>query len=440
MYEILQAALIGSTVGIICGCVPGVGMFVACAILYPILLDLQPVELLMFYTCMVCSAQYFGSVTAIYLGIAGEASSFPAVVEGYNLSKQGQGQKAIFLTGVGSFIGTTFGLIAIGLMALATISLSLTSLEKSILFAIVGISLIWTTKNKLTLDVFLIILAIGLCHIGYSGNTNIPLTYFDILIFSQGIHFFPLCAGLLSMKEVLSAEDHSQKELLSREKFLRIKSLFAHKWCILRGSLIGSLGGLLPGLTTISASHLSYLAEKRIQNNYKPGNTFCLTSSETANNAGSITQLFPLLMFGIPITGSEAIIYAMLDIKGWENSANEVLGLLSNQWHLLLFVNLIALTLAIKFAKHFVKIVPNNNTLLKIVVFFILCFTTYLVGETTQGQGLFNMVLFWIATFIAWKTPRVNYIPFIFWMVVGHILLDHFYTFLMINEYYAGAN
>ena len=96
--------------------------------------------------------------------------------------------------------------------------------------------------------------------------------------------------------------------------------------------------------------------------------------------------------------------------------------------------------LAIKFAKHFVKIVPNNNTILKIVVFFILCFTTYLVGETTQGQGLFNMVLFWIATFIAWKTPRVNYIPFIFWMVVGHILLDHFYTFLMINEYYAGAN
>ena len=111
MFDLIQIAFFGGAVGILCGLIPGVGMLVAIAMLYPILLGLQPVELLMFYTCMVCSAQYFGSITAIYLGIAGEASSFPAVVEGYSLSKQGSGQRSIFLTGVGSFVGTMFGLL-----------------------------------------------------------------------------------------------------------------------------------------------------------------------------------------------------------------------------------------------------------------------------------------------------------------------------------------
>ena len=117
MVELLQIALFGGLVGIICGLIPGVGMLVGIAILYPFLLDFQPVELLIFYTSMVCSAQYFGSITAIYLGLAGEASSFPAVVEGYSLSKQGKGQQSILLTGVGSFIGTMFGLGFIALLS-----------------------------------------------------------------------------------------------------------------------------------------------------------------------------------------------------------------------------------------------------------------------------------------------------------------------------------
>lgn len=435
MYDLLQVAITGSAVGIICGLIPGVGMLGAIALLYPLLLYFSPIELLMFYTCMVCSAQYFGSVTAIYLGIAGEASSFPAVVEGYNLSKQGKGQCAIYLTGVGSFIGTAFGLFFIALLALININLYLTSFERIILFVLIGFSLIMITKNNKVLDILLIFLALALCHVGYSGNSNIPLHYFDLLFLSQGIHYFPLCAGLLSMKEILSAEEVTREQLLLNDKFDRIKELLSHRYAILRGSLIGSIGGMLPGLTTISASHLAYLAEKKVnERTYKKGNTYCITSSETANNSGSITQLFPLLMFGIPISGSEAIIYSLLDIRGWEASAHEVLGLLSNNWYLLLGVNLIALVLAIKFAKHFVKIIPKNNNMLKLIIFSILMFICYYVGEEQTGYGWFWIFLFLLSTTVAWRFPNINFIPFIFWMIIGHIVLDNFYTLLMIHE------
>jgi putative tricarboxylic transport membrane protein len=436
MIELVQIALLGGIVGIICGLIPGVGMLVGIAILYPFLLDFQPVELLVFYISMVCSAQYFGSITAIYLGIAGEASSFPAVIEGYSLSKQGKGQQSIFLTGVGSFIGTMFGLLFIAVLSVTVLDLTLTTLEKMILFMIVGLSLILTTKNKLLTDLSLIVLALGLSHIGVSINSNIPLFHFDLIFLSQGISYFTLAAGLLCMKEVLHAEKTNTK-IIVVENYNAIKELVKHKYSIIRGSIIGSIGGMLPGLTTISASHLAYMAEKRVhKNTYKKGNTHCLTSSETANNSGSITQLFPLLMFGIPITGSEAIIYQMLEMKGWEGSATQPLALLASNWWILVGVNVIMLVLAIRFAKHFVKLIPSNDLLLKLGIFFILLIVVYVVGDKQTGFGLFNVVLFLFTTVIAYLFPKVNFLPFVFWMCIGDIWLENFYTFLQIYEIY----
>lgn len=42
-----------------------------------------------------------------------------------------------------------------------------------------------------------------------------------------------------------------------------------------------------------------------------------LIASEGANNAGTFTQLVPLLFLGIPITVSEALIYNILDTRGY---------------------------------------------------------------------------------------------------------------------------
>ena len=434
MIDILQVALLGGVVGIIAGIVPGVGMLVAIALMYPILLDFQPVELLIFYTSMVCSAQYFGSITAIYLGLAGEASSFPAVIEGYSLSKQGRGQESIFLTGIGSFIGTMVGLLVILALSIPALELHLTSFQKMSIFMAVGFSLILTTKNSFFLDICLIILAIGLSHIGMTMNSNVPMTHFNIEYLSHGISYFTLAAGLLCMKEVLHVEQ-TKTRIIVKEKYNALKTFIEHKYAIIRGSLFGSIGGMFPGLTTISASHLAYVAEKKIrQDTYKKGDSYCLTSSETANNSGSITQLFPLLMFGIPITGSEAILFQMLEMKGWEGSATQPLVLLANNWWVLLGINLVMLVLAIRFAKHFIKLIPKNSTVLKVSIFVLLSFVVYFVGEDLTSYGFFNMFLFWFVTLIAWKFPKVDYLPFIFWMCIGDIWLGNFYAFLQIYE------
>lgn len=437
MFDLISVTAFGGAVGIICGLIPGIGMLAAISILYPILLDWSSIQLLLFYTSMVCSAQYFGSVTAIYLGMSGEASSFPAVIEGYALSKQGHGQRSIFLTGIGSFVGTIFGLLFIAVLSVMGLFVNLTSFERMILFFLVGLSLIFTTKNNLYTDLFLIILALGLSHIGTNISSNIPLYNFGFLFLSSGIPYFSLAAGLLCMKEVLDVENNSNKILFNHERFDRIKEIIKHRYAIIRGSIIGSIGGMVPGMTTIASSHMAYIAEKRIQKkDYKKGNTYCLTSSETANNSGSITQLFPLLMFGIPITGSEAILYNILEGKGWRGSFSTPLQLLIDNWWLLLISNLIFLVLAIKFAKQFLKIVPKNNTILKIMIFITLALVVFVVGQEGSGNGVFNLVIYFISVLIIKIFPKINFLPFIFWMVIGNIWLDNFYRFLQINGIY----
>jgi TctA family transporter len=201
---------------------------------------------------------------------------------------------------------------------------------------------------------------------------------------------------------------------------------------MLRGGLIGAVGGLVPGLTTVASSHYAYTVEKLISKNYNKGHMPALISSEGANNSGAITMLLPLLMFGVPITLSEAIIFGILDSKSWSFTAAMPLQLFLNHWYIMIAANIVSLILAIKFAPHLVKIFPKNKNTLSAVVFAILLVIVYLAGDWNHGSGIFNVVTFLIACAVAMATPRVNYLPFIFWLVIGNVMIETFYRYLQL--------
>jgi TctA family transporter len=201
---------------------------------------------------------------------------------------------------------------------------------------------------------------------------------------------------------------------------------------MLRGGLIGAVGGLVPGLTTIASSHYAYTVEKLISRNYKKGHMPALVSSEGANNSGAVTMLLPLLMFGVPITLSEAIIFGILDAKSWSFAAQAPLAMFLDHWYIMLAANILSLILAIKFAPHLVKIFPKNKNTLSAVVFAILLIIVYLAGDLGHGSGIFNVVIFLTASAVALITPRINYLPFIFWLVIGNIMIETFYRYIQL--------
>jgi putative tricarboxylic transport membrane protein len=425
---ILFATLLGSFFGILAGIIPGVGMFVTVAVMYPWLLDWSPAAVIMFYTALISSSQYFGSITAIYLGIGGESSSFPAVIEGPTLSANGQGAKAIWLTGFGSFVGTFVGMIVMMLAITIGASYILTTTQTMILFAIVSLLLFTLSKNSWPINVFMLIFALAISHLGVSANDSVPLISFGQPWLSSGVSFFALAAGLICMKEIFAV---SASNSCIYNKNQLPYSLWSSAWhaknSILRGSIFGSIGGLVPGITTVASSHLSYAIEKIVhKKTYKKGHMPSIVSSETANNSGSITQLIPLLLLGIPITGSETIIYNILDSKGWAG-LDAPWELFLQHWWLLLIVNLTVLLIAVKFSGTVIKLLPSNQTAISFVVFFLLAVSVYWIGTTQTSSGVFDLIIFLLSVAVAYTWPKINWLPFVFCVVVGDIWLEQAY-------------
>ena len=102
----IQPILFGSLLGLISGLLPGVGNFVLLLIATPILLTMNPTDILITYTALVSISQYIGSVPATMFGIAGESSSFPAVIEAKKLKSVDEVSEAISGAAIGSFYGS----------------------------------------------------------------------------------------------------------------------------------------------------------------------------------------------------------------------------------------------------------------------------------------------------------------------------------------------
>src|SRR5882672_9982791 len=79
---------------------------------------------------------------------------------------------------------------------------------------------------------------------------------------------------------------------------------FKDTWgTILRGTVLGSFLGILPGGGALLASFAAYTLEKKVSKNsanFGKGAIQGVAAPESANNAGAQTSFIPLLTLGIP--------------------------------------------------------------------------------------------------------------------------------------------
>ena len=109
-----------------------------------------------------------------------------------------------------------------------------------------------------------------------------------------------------------------------------LKEMSEHKGTLARSTIIGYIAGFIPGMTFVAGTSIAYFFEKVLQKKKKTykdgeGNIPCLIAAETSNNAGVYSQMMPLLLAGIPITASEALIYEMIESRGIDPS-NDFFG------------------------------------------------------------------------------------------------------------------
>ena len=83
--------------------------------------------------------------------------------------------------------------------------------------------------------------------------------------------------------------------------------------------MIGSIFGIIPGVSHIVSTFVSYAVEKRLSRQpeeFGKGAIAGVAGPETANNAVTGSAMIPLLALGIPSIPATAILLSALTIHG----------------------------------------------------------------------------------------------------------------------------
>ncbi len=320
-------SILGVTVGMLVGVLPGLGPLAAMSVLLPMSYGMDLASALMLMGGIWYGSAYGGAITAILLNIPGTAFSAVTTIDGYPLAQQGRAGQALFLAALASLFGGIIGIVATIILVpiLAQNAAFLSPPENVALILaclIVGSGVGGTTLRKgLIMSATGILLGLVGTDI-ISGKTRFT---FGILELSDGIALAPLAIGIFGLSEIILSVSQNKKYLPPKMHISLVGLLPSYKELrrfpspALRGSVVGSIFGILPGIGPTIASYLAYALERRVSITpecFGKGQIEGLIAPESANNASDQTAFIPTLALGIPGSASMAIMLSVLTIHG----------------------------------------------------------------------------------------------------------------------------
>ena len=129
--DVIVAIIAGTLGGMFIGAMPGLSASMAVALLIPVTFGMSGEAGITLLVAVYTSAIYGGSITACLLHTPGTPASAATAADGFALTRQGKGLKAIGTSTICSMIGGTISAIALLFIApaLSQVALKFSSLE-----------------------------------------------------------------------------------------------------------------------------------------------------------------------------------------------------------------------------------------------------------------------------------------------------------------------
>ncbi|MCW5669299.1 MAG: tripartite tricarboxylate transporter permease [Hydrogenophaga sp.] len=322
----LLYAFIGCLLGTLIGVLPGVGPVATIAMLLPATYGLPPVAALIMLAGIYYGSQYGGSTTAILVNLPGESSSVVTVIDGHQMAKNGRAGAALAAAGLGSFFAGSVATLVLAAFAppLTEIALSFGPAEYFSLMIVGLIGAVVLASGSLVKAVCMILFGLLLGLVGTDVNSGVARFSFDIPELTDGISFIAIAMGVFGYGEIIAnlAKPDEEREVFTA----KVKGLwptaedFRHMTpAVLRGTVLGSSLGILPGGGSLLSAFASYTIEKKLKLRageipFGKGNIRGVAGPESANNAGAQTSFIPLLTLGIPGNAVMALMVGAMTI------------------------------------------------------------------------------------------------------------------------------
>lgn len=435
--------LIGVSLGVVIGALPGLGAPLGIAIALPFTFYLDAPEAFALLLGIYSAATYGGSISAIVLGIPGTASAAATTMDGHPLYKNGKGSQALTLSLIGSMFGGMISTVI--LIALAPIVASFAlKFGPPAYFAlgVFGVSVVaLISGDSLLKGAIMGSIGIFLTMIGIDSVNGSVRFVFGVDNLYAGIPFIPLLVGVFALPEMLEKSEDlipvSLPKGAGRIRRPRVNELLKFKGTFFRSSIIGTVIGTIPGGGGAIGSFVSYGLAKRISKNperFGKGEPEGLVAAEVANNSTVGGALIPTLTLGVPGSASAAILLGAFLIQGVmpgprliEQSPTLVYYIFIS----LFVINIMMLIvgwLAIKSAGRIIQ-VPDR---ILIPVVLLLAF----VGSYTTSGSLFGvwvMLLIGLACYVLRKF-RFPLVPAVLGFILGDMIETNFRQSLTLSD------
>ena len=326
-YQELLFLALGIGIGLFVGVLPGIGGTTALVLLMPLTFSLEPNQALALAGGIMGAGPMGGAVTAILLNTPGTTASAVTCLDGFPLAQQGKAGLAIGAAASSNALGGLIGAISVlAVIPLAGRMIFWFGPPEFFFLAVLGLVLVASTTRGNTFRALISACAgVAVGTIGFNEVAGFARYTFGNDYLWDGVKISAALIGIFAIAEMAHlmikggtvANAEAPKRITGVADGL-LESL--RNWgTLLRGSLIGTFIGAIPGTGGTVASFLSYgmtvQADKHPES-FGKGNIKGVIATEAAINAKDGSMLIPTLAFGIPGTPEMAVFMNLLILHG----------------------------------------------------------------------------------------------------------------------------
>jgi putative tricarboxylic transport membrane protein len=426
MYYLITGVVIGLSFGFI----PGLSGITVLVLLMPFALTMEPVAALALILGAHAVVVTGDTITAVLFNIPGTTQSIATCFDGFPLAQKGRAAEAIAAGLTSSMIGGIIGavLLLAAVPVFKPLAMALGSAEYFVLI-LFGITLIALLGGKSFLK-GLISGGLGLLFslIGFDLVTGGLRYTFGISYLYGGLSLFPVMIGLFAIAQMMTfvIEGNPITERKGKLEGFRgiIKGIYAtflHLKACIRGSFLGALVGMIPGIGGTVANLLAYglqVSTAADRSEYGKGKIEGVIAAESANNAKEGGALIPTLAFGLPGSAAMAVLMSLMIYKGivpGPNMVTDDIHITLSFVLILITANILAATLAIIITPVLEKITVLSIHRLAPVI-FVLC----MLGAYSVNGRVSDVIIAIVFGVIGYFMKAYNYSPSAF--IIGLLL------------------
>ena len=437
----LMFCALGCTVGTLVGLLPGLGPLATISLLLPLTYSIDTTGALIMLAGIYYGAQYGDSVSAITMKIP-HASSIVACIDGYAMTLKGKTGLALFTAGFSSFIGGTVAIVVLAFLApsLGEVAFLFGPADYCALMLVGFVCVSFVTTGSLLNGLAMCMVGVLLGSIGTDVNSGLARFTWDAPFLADGVGIVSIALGCFGIAEVAKNLDSREERSPFNGKIKLMPTWPEFKRIIpsaLRGSVVGSILGILPGGGPVIAQFAAYALDKKVSKYRDEIGTGCIegvAGQAAADEAAARTSFIPLMSIGIPENAVMALMMAAFIIKGIQPGPNMIAGHPELFWGLVASMwigNVFLLVLNVPLVRYWLSVFKIPYNVLFPAILFFCCIGTYSINNNLDD--VFITVAFGALGYLFMRL-EMDPSPLMLGFILGPMLEENFRRSMLLSR------